>query len=124
MLRIKLIRSVVGHNPRNRRTVAALGLRKTNQVVEHDDNPTIRGMVHHVKELLNVEVVDGTPQRNSLVKKAADKSAPKAAPATKVAKVKPEPETAAKPAAKSATPKAETTKKPAAKKAPAKKETK
>ena len=75
MLRIKLVRSLWGNNPRNRRTVAALGLRKMNQVVEHDDTPSIRGMVHHVKHLLHVEVIEGIPS-----KKKAVEEKPKAAP--------------------------------------------
>ena len=63
MLRIKLTRSTVGHNPRNRATMKALGLRKIGKVVEHEDTPSIRGMIHHVKEMLHVEVVEGTPSR-------------------------------------------------------------
>ena len=55
MLRIKLIKSTIGHNPRLRATVQALGLGKLNTVVEHEDNPSIRGQIHHVKELLHVE---------------------------------------------------------------------
>lgn len=57
MLRIKLVRSIIGQTAHNRRIVAALGLRKMHQTVEHQDTPTIRGMVHHVKHMLAVEVV-------------------------------------------------------------------
>lgn len=60
MLRIKLVKSPIGNNTRNRATVQALGLRKVHQVVEHDDNPTIRGMIHHVKHMLVVEEVAAT----------------------------------------------------------------
>lgn len=55
MLRIKLVRSPIGNTKSNRATVAALGLRKMNQVIERPDNPGIRGMVHKVKHLLAVE---------------------------------------------------------------------
>jgi large subunit ribosomal protein L30 len=55
MLRIKLVRSTIGHNKRNRATIQALGLRKMNSVVEKAENPTVMGMIHHVKELLLVE---------------------------------------------------------------------
>lgn len=55
MLRIKLVRSPIAALPRNRATIAALGLRKLQMVVEHEDNSTIRGMIHHVKEFLVVE---------------------------------------------------------------------
>ena len=55
MLRIKLVKSPIGHNRRLKATVVALGLRKVNTVVEHEDNPSMRGQIHHVKELLLVE---------------------------------------------------------------------
>jgi large subunit ribosomal protein L30 len=35
--------------------VRALGLRKMGQVVEHDSNPTILGMINKVKHLVSVE---------------------------------------------------------------------
>jgi large subunit ribosomal protein L30 len=86
MLRIKLIRSTVAHQWRTRRVVESLGLRKINQVVEHDDTPSIRGMIHRVKELLHVEEVEGTPTKKSaapaatkVAKAATKKVAPKAA---------------------------------------------
>lgn len=84
MLRIKLIRSTVAHQWRTRRVVESLGLRKINQVVEHDDTPAIRGMVHRVKELLHVEVVEGTPAKKKAAAPAAEKPAKKA-PAKKEA---------------------------------------
>lgn len=55
MLRIKLVKSPIAHHWRLRATVQALGLRKVGQTVEHEDNPSIRGQIHHVKELLLVE---------------------------------------------------------------------
>ena len=96
MLRIKLVKSIYGQIPRTRRTVNALGLHKMNNVVEHDDSPEIRGMVHHVKHLLDVQVVDGEPAKKLTVKHAkaararkasGEKSAPvaKKAPATPAA---------------------------------------
>jgi large subunit ribosomal protein L30 len=56
-LRVKLVRSKIGNNVRNNRIVTALGLRKMNQVVEHNDTPEIRGMIHKVKHMLEVEEV-------------------------------------------------------------------
>ena len=94
MLRIKLVKSPIGHNTRNRRTIAALGLRKVHQTVELPDNLSVRGMIFHVKELLLVEEVANT------------ETAPKAAPKAKAVKETPaEPaaaveETPAKPARK------------------------
>lgn len=52
MLRIKLVRSPIGHNPRNRATVQALGLRKIGQIVEKEDSLVFRGMIHKVKHLI------------------------------------------------------------------------
>ena len=95
MLRIKLVKSTIGNVPRNRATVAALGLRKINQTVEHADTPTIRGMVHKVKHLLEVTEAEGTPKSNL----ANQRRATGAAVAEKPAK--------AKPAAKEAKPKVE-----------------
>jgi len=61
MLRIKLTKSPIANTPKNRATVRALGLRKLNQVVQMPDNAAIRGMIHRVKHLLAVEVVEGEP---------------------------------------------------------------
>jgi large subunit ribosomal protein L30 len=65
MLRIKLVKSPIGNNTRNRATVTALGLRKVNHTVEHQDTPTIRGMIHHVKHMLLVEEVEGNPTKSN-----------------------------------------------------------
>ena len=86
MLRIKLVKSPIGNVPRNRATVAALGLRKVNQVAEHADSPMIRGMVHKVKHLLEVTEVEGTPKSNLANKRKGSK--PAAAAPAKVAKPK------------------------------------
>ncbi|AKL97036.1 50S ribosomal protein L30 [Clostridium aceticum] len=53
---IKLIKSVIGSLPKQRKTVEALGLSKVGQVVEKPDNAQIRGMIERVKHL--VEVVE------------------------------------------------------------------
>ncbi|MBL76596.1 MAG: 50S ribosomal protein L30 [Chloroflexi bacterium] len=58
-LRIKLIRSKIGSDQSQRRTVKALGLNRINCEVEHDDSPTIRGMVHKVRHLVSVSVGEG-----------------------------------------------------------------
>ena len=53
-LRIKLVRSQIGYDQSQRRTVKALGLKRLQQEVEHEDTPTIRGMVHKVRHLVSV----------------------------------------------------------------------
>ena len=54
---IKLIKSTIGRKPKHRATVQALGLRKLHQVVEKEDNPQMRGMIHQVGYLLEVEEI-------------------------------------------------------------------
>lgn len=71
MLRIELVRSLIGNNPRNRRTIQALGLRKMHQVVEHKDSPSVRGMIHHVQHMVKVVEVPDEPVKP--VKKAKKK---------------------------------------------------
>ena len=88
MLRIKLVKSTIGNVPRNRATVAALGLKKTQQTVEHADTPTIRGMIHKVKHLLQVEEVEGNPAPKT-TKKALAAVAEKPAKAAKPKAEKP-----------------------------------
>lgn len=54
-LKIKLVRGLIGINPKQRKTVEALGLKKREQVVEKPDNPQIRGMINVVKHLVEVQ---------------------------------------------------------------------
>ncbi|MBP2024925.1 50S ribosomal protein L30 [Peptoniphilus stercorisuis] len=54
-LKIKLVKSPIGKIETHKRTVKALGLRKIGQVVEHEDNPHIRGMIKQVSYMLEVE---------------------------------------------------------------------
>ena len=57
-LRITYRKSMIGRNKKQQATIKALGLRKLNQTVEHDDNAVIRGMVNKVKHLVTVEEVE------------------------------------------------------------------
>jgi large subunit ribosomal protein L30 len=54
MLQIKLTRSPIGYNKRQKATVQALGLRKLHQVVEKEDTPDVRGMITAVSHLVVV----------------------------------------------------------------------
>lgn len=54
-LEITLTKSVIGSKPAQRKTVEALGLKKINQTVEHQDNVAIRGMVNVVSHLVEVK---------------------------------------------------------------------
>jgi large subunit ribosomal protein L30 len=56
-LRITWVKSAIGYKKNQKATIAALGLRKSRQTVEHDDSPQIRGMVFTVRHLVTVEEV-------------------------------------------------------------------
>ena len=57
-LRITYKKSSIGYRKDQGGTVRALGLRKLNQTVEHDDTPVIRGMINKISHLLKVEEVE------------------------------------------------------------------
>ena len=56
-LKVKWKVSGIGYARDQRRTIEALGLHRLNHVVEHDDTPSIRGMLHKVRHLVEVEEV-------------------------------------------------------------------
>ena len=53
-MKVKLIKSKIGCTPKQRATLAALGLRKIRQVHELPDNGAIRGMITQVAHLVEV----------------------------------------------------------------------
>lgn len=53
-IKIKQIKSRIGASADQKRTLLALGLHKISQVIEKEDNPTIRGMVRKVHHLVTV----------------------------------------------------------------------
>ncbi|MCC5912606.1 MAG: 50S ribosomal protein L30 [Clostridiaceae bacterium] len=53
-INIKLVRSVIGTLPKQRKTIEALGLKKVGQIVEKPDNDQTRGMIERVKHLVEV----------------------------------------------------------------------
>lgn len=56
-LRVTYKKSAIGYTEKQKGTIRALGLRKINQTVEHDDTPVIRGMLFKVSHLVSVEEV-------------------------------------------------------------------
>ncbi len=56
-IRVKQVRSKIRRPQDQKRTLEALGLRKMDQVVEHEASATILGMVNKVKHLVSVEEV-------------------------------------------------------------------
>jgi large subunit ribosomal protein L30 len=55
VLKVTLVRSVIGRPPDQRATVASLGLRRIHQTVELVDTPSTRGMLTKVRHLIVVE---------------------------------------------------------------------
>ncbi|MBU0495784.1 MAG: 50S ribosomal protein L30 [Chloroflexi bacterium] len=56
-LRITWVKSAIGYGQDQKATVRALGLRRLNQTVIHDDSPSIQGMLFKIKHLVTVEPV-------------------------------------------------------------------
>ncbi len=54
-IKIKQVKSRIKAPATQKRTLDALGLRKMNQVVVKDANPSILGMVNKVRHLVEVE---------------------------------------------------------------------
>lgn len=56
-IRVKQVRSKINRPGDQKKTLQALGLRKMNQVVEHEVTPQIKGMINKVSHLIEVEEV-------------------------------------------------------------------
>jgi len=54
---IKQVRSSNGSNRKQRESLHTLGLGKIGRTTEREDHPTVRGLIHSVRHL--VEVSDG-----------------------------------------------------------------
>ncbi len=75
-VRIKQIRSGIGHEARMRRTLEAMGLRHHQAVVEREVTPALRGQIKHVRHLVSVSAAgDVAPAKKPVAKKAAAKKA-------------------------------------------------
>ena len=53
-IKIKQVKSRIKSPIDQKRTLDALGLKKLNRVVEHNDTPAIRGMINKVKHLVTI----------------------------------------------------------------------
>lgn len=56
-IKITQVKSKIRRPQSQKRTLEALGLRKMDQVVEHEATPQILGMVNKVKHLISVEEI-------------------------------------------------------------------
>lgn len=54
-VKITLVKSTIKKAGNQKKTIAALGLRKINQTVVKELNPAIQGMINTVKHLIKVE---------------------------------------------------------------------
>ena len=55
MLKVTLVKSVIGQKPEKKATVRSLGLKKLNSSVVQEATPAILGMVNAVAHLVKVE---------------------------------------------------------------------
>jgi large subunit ribosomal protein L30 len=53
-LKIRQVRSPIGFPRSQREVLRSLGLRRIRQVVEHNDNPAVRGMVGKIPHLVQI----------------------------------------------------------------------
>ena len=56
-LEIRQVRSGIGRPTPHRRTLRALGIRRHQQSVVHEDSPAIRGMINKISHLVEVTEV-------------------------------------------------------------------
>lgn len=58
LVKITYVKSAIGRNERQKKTIRSLGLRKLNQSVVHKATPQIMGMIKSVEHLVRYEYVD------------------------------------------------------------------
>ena len=54
-IKVTKVRSVINRPQDQKQTMEALGLRKIGQTIEHEDTPSILGMINKVNHLVSVE---------------------------------------------------------------------
>ena len=54
-VKVTLVRSPIGFNRTQGKTVTGMGLRRLNHTVELADTPATRGMIHKVRHLVTVQ---------------------------------------------------------------------
>ena len=54
-VRITMVKSPIGFPEPQKRTVKALGLRRMNFTVEHQDTPVVRGMLKKIIHLIRID---------------------------------------------------------------------
>jgi large subunit ribosomal protein L30 len=59
-LRVTWVKSGIGYSEDQKRTLKALGFRRLNQSIVHEDSASLRGMVNKVRHLVKVEAEGDT----------------------------------------------------------------
>lgn len=54
-LRVTWVKSGIGYEESQKRTIKALGFHRLNQSVVHEDSSSIRGMINKIRHLVKVE---------------------------------------------------------------------
>ena len=57
-LEITQVRSGIGRKGKHRRTLEALGFKRHQQSVVHNDTPAIRGMINQVSHMVSVREIE------------------------------------------------------------------
>ncbi len=57
MLKVTLVKSMIGRPEKHRKILRGMGLTKLNRTVELKDTPAIRGMINKVTHLVKAEEV-------------------------------------------------------------------
>ncbi|CRK60028.1 LSU ribosomal protein L30p (L7e) [Alloactinosynnema sp. L-07] len=57
-LKVTQVKSTIGEKHAARESLRTLGLRKIRQSTVREDSPEVRGLIHRVRHLVNVEEVD------------------------------------------------------------------
>lgn len=58
MVRIELVKSLIGSRPKQRGTAKALGLKRIGSSVEREATPVVMGMIQIVSHLVKVEEIE------------------------------------------------------------------
>jgi len=53
-LKVTYRKSAIGYHKSQKATIAALGLKKLNHSVDHQDTPSVRGMIQKVRHLVSI----------------------------------------------------------------------
>ena len=54
-IKVTLVRSPIGYQPKHRECVRGLGLKRMDQTVTLEDTPSVRGMVNKIDYMVRVE---------------------------------------------------------------------